>query len=71
MEGFVTGLCRRCGLAMHPKRAELGYVKCRVCSEVKPDEPVRTIAPLHKSNYMLVSNRADLAGLNNKGGIVR
>jgi hypothetical protein len=26
---------------------------------------------LHKSNYMLVTSRADLAGLNNKGGIVR
>ena len=29
------------------------------------------VAPLHKSNYVLVTNKQDLAGLNNKGGLVR
>jgi hypothetical protein len=32
---------------------------------------VRTVAPLHKSNNILITNRADLIGLNNKGGLVR
>ncbi len=64
-------LCRRCRLPIHPGRAALGYNNCRICSEVAPSQPTRTVAPLHKSNYMLVTSRADLAGLNNKGGIVR
>jgi hypothetical protein len=25
---------------------------------------------MHKSNYMLITSRADLIGINNKGGIV-
>ncbi len=29
------------------------------------------IAPLHKSSYMLITNRQDLVGLNNKGGLVK
>jgi hypothetical protein len=32
---------------------------------------VRTVAPMHKSNNILITNRADLIGLNNKGGLVR
>jgi hypothetical protein len=31
----------------------------------------RTVVPMHKSNYMLVTNRDDLIGINNKGGLVR
>jgi len=26
---------------------------------------------MHKSNYMLMTDRADLRGLNNKGGLVK
>ena len=63
--------CRRCGLPIHEGRAALGYTNCRICSEVAPTLPTRTVAPLHKSNYMLVTSWADLMGLNNKGGIVR
>lgn len=29
------------------------------------------VAPMHKSNYMLITDRNLLAGLNNKGGLVR
>lgn len=29
------------------------------------------VAPMHKSNYMLMTNRADLLGINNKGGLVK
>lgn len=62
--------CRRCGLPIHAGRAALGYVNCRVCSEVLGAKVTRTVAPMHKSNYVLVSNRADLVGFNNKGGLV-
>lgn len=30
-----------------------------------------TIAPMHKSNYMLITNLDDLKGLNNKGGLIK
>ncbi len=63
--------CRRCGLPIHEGRAALGYVQCRICSEVAGPKPVRTVVPLHKSNYILVTSREDLAGINNKGGMVR
>jgi len=29
------------------------------------------VAPMHKSNYMLFTNKTDLKGINNKGGLVR
>jgi hypothetical protein len=29
------------------------------------------VAPMHKSNYMLITNTDDLVGLNNKGGLVK
>ena len=34
-------------------------------------ETKHTIAPMHKSNYVVITNREDLKGLNNKGGNVR
>jgi hypothetical protein len=63
--------CRRCKLPIQEKRAALGYVTCRVCAEVAGPKPVRTVVPLHKSNYILVTSRDDLLGINNKGGMVR
>lgn len=60
--------CRRCGLPVQEGRAALGYTICRVCSEVTNPRPIRTVVPLHKSNYMLVSNRAELTGLGRNPG---
>lgn len=60
--------CRRCKLPIQERRSALGYTTCRVCSEVVGSQIIRTVAPMHKSNYVLVSNRADLAGINSKGG---
>lgn len=45
-------------------------VRCLDCADLLPP-PTRTIAPMHKSNYTLITNRSDLAGLNNKGGLVK
>lgn len=44
--------------------------RCVDCAETLPP-PVRTVAPMHKSNYTLITNRSDLTGLNNKGGLVK
>jgi hypothetical protein len=30
-----------------------------------------TVAPMHKSNYMLITDTNDLKGINNKGGLHR
>ena len=32
---------------------------------------VYCVVPMHKSNYMVVTNRADLVGINSKGGLVK
>jgi len=61
--------CPHCGEPVNPKRAALGYRTCLPCGEqdARAQRAGWCIAPLHKSNYMLITNRQDLAGLNNKG----
>lgn len=46
---------------------------CLPCGEqeARAERAGWCVAPMHKSNYMLITNRQDLAGLNNKGGLVR
>jgi hypothetical protein len=41
------------------------------CGEQQAQRVKHTVAPMHKSNYMLISNHEDLIGLNNKGGLVK
>lgn len=70
---MTSRLCLSCGDPVPARRAELGYRLCLQCGE----EAARTermgwcVAPMHKSNYVLITNRQDLQGLNNKGGLVR
>lgn len=65
--------CCWCGDDVHPKRWALGYRTCLPCGEKQAakDRASWCIAPMHKSNYMLVTQREDLTGLNNKGGLVK
>lgn len=46
---------------------------CADCGErlAKERAKLYTIAPMHKSNYMLITNLDDLKGLNNKGGLIK
>ena len=60
-----------CGETINPKRVELGYRTCLTCGEIEAKQRKFTVAPMHKSNYMLITNRADLKGLNNKGGLIK
>lgn len=62
-----------CGDVVPRARAALGYRLCLPCGEsLAVKERISwCVAPLHKSNYVLVTNREDLIGLNNKGGIVK
>jgi len=44
------------------------------CHAVKSTHAKSAVAgpwPMHKSNYMLLVDRADLLGINNKGGLHR
>jgi hypothetical protein len=62
--------CIKCGKPVNPARWELGYNICMSSACVRP-APVRTIVPMHKSNYMVITDRRDLMGINNKGGFYR
>lgn len=66
-------LCRVCGDDVDERRSLLGYKTCLICGEEQAREERMgwCIAPMHKSNYTLITNRADLIGLNNKGGLVK
>jgi len=64
-------LCIKCGDHVLDARYRLGYTTCLKCGEAIAKETKHTIAPMHKSNYMVITNREDLKGLNNKGGLVK
>jgi hypothetical protein len=44
---------------------------CLTCGEREAVKRKHTIAPMHKSNYLVITNLDDLKGLNNKGGKTR
>ena len=66
-------LCRVCGDDVSEGRAQLGFKLCLFCGEeqARQDRMGWCVAPMHNSNYMLITNKADLSGLNNKGGLVK
>ena len=64
----ATHGCTECGEWVHSKRLALGYTLCRACGELAARR-ARTswcVAPVGKSNYMLISNLSELRGLNPK-----
>lgn len=63
--------CKLCGDTYNEERFRIGYAVCLPCGDDLAGKVVRTVAPMHKSNYMLITDRADLIGLNNKGGLVK
>lgn len=71
MSNRMKPLCVRCGDTYSAKRANAGYQLCLFCGESDAQARRHTIAPMHKSNYMLITNMEDLKGLNNKGGLFR
>jgi len=65
--------CNVCGDEFPTERWALGYKMCLKCGELAAHDERKswTIAPMHKSNYMLFTNMDDLVGINNKGGLVK
>ena len=63
--------CKLCGNTYNAERLAIGYAICMPCGDDLATKVIRTVAPMHKSNYMLITDRADLVGLNNKGVLVK
>lgn len=59
-------MCAICGDTFSPKRANAGYNRCMPCGDALARASIRTIVPMSKSNYMLVTNLDDLKQLNPK-----
>lgn len=68
----MTG-CPRCGEPVPAARVALGRRLCLLCGEEEARAERRSwcVAPLHKSNYILLTSKEDLKGINNKGGFHR
>lgn len=71
MSKRLKPVCARCGDTYSAKRANAGYHLCLLCGEEDARTRRFTIAPMHKSNYMLITDRDDLRGINNKGGLYK
>ena len=68
--------CRSCVMhgmytPVEPRRVEAGFVTCLPCGEAEAKQVRHTIVPMHKSNYMVITDPRDLMGINNKGGFYR
>ena len=65
--------CVKCDDDIDPRRVSLGYRVCLFCGEeeARAERKGWTVVPMHKSNYVLLTDKRDLAGINNKGGIYR
>ena len=66
-----TPQCKLCGDVFSEERFRLGYAICMPCGDEIAKRVVRTVAPMHKSNYVLITDKTDRVGLNNKGGLVK
>ena len=68
----MTGnyICNVCGIEeVMPARYQLGYRTCLECGQVTAGKRKFTVVPMHKSNYVVISNKKELKGINNKGGL--
>ena len=72
MTHYHNLICTTCyAERVPPARAKLGYKSCLTCGDKNARAVKHTIAPMHKSNYMLFTNMEDLKGINNKGGLIK
>jgi hypothetical protein len=58
--------CSNCGDQFPSARRNLGYRTCLPCGDTVARSIRWLSAPINKSNYMLISNPAELAQLNPK-----
>lgn len=65
MEGAMH-FCPQCGDDVPSGRILLGYTTCLTCGDREAKQIRHCVAPINKSNYMLITNHAELAQLNPK-----
>ena len=58
--------CVVCGDDVGYERWKLGYNLCKPCGEAAARNRKHTIAPINKSNYMLITDLSQLKQLNPK-----
>lgn len=63
--------CKECDELIPAGRVVLGYTLCMRCAERTDSRVTRTVVPMHKSNYVMITDKLDLHGINNKGGFHR
>ena len=57
--------CVKCQMdKVAPKRVEVGFITCLRCGEADARKVRHTIVPMHKSNYVVISDRSLLRCLN-------
>jgi ribosomal protein L37AE/L43A len=57
--------CVKCQMdKVAPKRVEAGFVTCLRCGEADAKKVRHTIVPMHKSNYVVISDKSLLRCLN-------
>ena len=63
--------CWGCGEEVYYKRWELGHRLCMQCGEAEAKKVKHCIVPMPKSNYIVVTDKNLLVGLNSshKGGV--
>jgi ribosomal protein L37AE/L43A len=67
MKGPINNAeCVECGASYPLRRAALGYKTCLTCGEQAARQVKFCTVPGHKQGYMVISNRAELIGINNK-----
>lgn len=58
--------CRNCGDDIPLARWALGFKHCMPCGEKLARSVKHTLVPMHKSNYIVVTDMSLLTGINNK-----
>ena len=58
--------CKLCGGTYDASRLRIGYAICMPCGDDLATKVIRTVAPIHKSNYMLITDPSLLKQLNPK-----
>ena len=59
-----THNCVECGGVVAEARWALGYRECLQCGEYRARQRKHTVVPMAKSNYILVTDKRLLLGLN-------
>ena len=70
-DNMATCYTNGCVNQVSMNRYYAGYNTCLDCGDKQAKAVKHTIVPMHKSNYIVVTNPSDLVGINNKGGSVK